>query len=161
MTRFHILLILTALLAGLALAFGQPVLLVGATVIFLAVAGLGVAWPELGLFGPFVCRGDRSRLCVALTFDDGPDARSTPALLDVLRAAKVEAAFPARASWLKDRLLERGWSNSDPSGHEGPDRKTVQKILRGDAVRNDVLQKLADALSRRHGKTSVLDVPQD
>jgi hypothetical protein len=76
-------------------------------------------------------------------------------------AAKVEAVFPARASWLKDRLLERGWSNSDPSGHEGPDRKTVQKILRGEAVRNDVLQKLADALSQRYGKVNVLDIPQD
>ena len=69
--------------------------------------------------------------------------------------------YPARASWLKDRLLERGWSNSDPSEYEGPDRKTVQKILRGEAVRNDVLQKLADALSKRHDKVNVLDIPQD
>ena len=30
---------------------------------------------------------------MALTFDDGPDARSTPALLDLLKEAKVEAAF--------------------------------------------------------------------
>jgi len=30
---------------------------------------------------------------VALTFDDGPDARSTPALLDVLREADVAATF--------------------------------------------------------------------
>jgi hypothetical protein len=69
--------------------------------------------------------------------------------------------FPRRAVWLKDRLLERGWSNSDPSGHHGPDRKTVQKILRGEAVRNDVLQKLADALSQRYGKVNALDIPQD
>jgi len=76
-------------------------------------------------------------------------------------AAKIEATFPARASWLKDRLLERGWSNSDPSEYQGPDRKTVQKILRGEAVRNDVLQKLADALSQKHSKVNVLDIPQD
>jgi hypothetical protein len=75
--------------------------------------------------------------------------------------AKAEATFPARASWLKDRLLERGWSNSDPSGYEGPDRKTVQKLLRGEDVRNDVLQKLAHALSQRHDKVNVLDIPQD
>jgi peptidoglycan/xylan/chitin deacetylase (PgdA/CDA1 family) len=30
---------------------------------------------------------------VALTFDDGPDERSTPALLDLLREAGVEAVF--------------------------------------------------------------------
>ena len=76
-------------------------------------------------------------------------------------AAKIEATFPVRASWLKDRLLERGWSNSDPSEYQGPDRKTVQKILRGEAVRNDVLQKLADALSQKHSKVNVLDIPQD
>jgi DNA-binding Xre family transcriptional regulator len=63
--------------------------------------------------------------------------------------------------WLKDRLLERGWSNSDPAEYVGPDRKTVQKILRGEAVRNDVLQKLAGALSQKHGKVDVLDIPQD
>ena len=77
------------------------------------------------------------------------------------RAADVGPPFPARASWLRDRLLERGWGNSDPSEYEGPDRKTVQKLLRGEAVRNDVLQKLADALSQRHAKVNVLDIPQN
>src|ERR1039458_6579259 len=75
--------------------------------------------------------------------------------------ARAETTFPARALWLKDRLLERGWSNSDPAEYVGPDRKTVQKILRGEAVRNDVLQKLAGALSQKHGKVDVLDIPQD
>jgi hypothetical protein len=77
------------------------------------------------------------------------------------RSVRAEATFPVRASWLKDRLLERGWSTSDPAEHNGPDRKTVQKILRGEAVRNDVLQKLAEALSQRHAKVNVLDIPQD
>ena len=79
----------------------------------------------------------------------------------VRSGARAETTFPARASWLKDRLLERGWGNSDPAAYDGPDRKTVQKILRGEAVRNDVLQKLADALSQKHGKVDVLDIPQD
>ncbi len=69
--------------------------------------------------------------------------------------------FLRRASWLKDRLLERGWSNSDPSKYRGPDRKTIEKILRGEAVRNDVLEKLAEALSRKDAKVNVLDIPQD
>ncbi|HEY1754430.1 MAG TPA: hypothetical protein VGG72_03475 [Bryobacteraceae bacterium] len=75
--------------------------------------------------------------------------------------ATAESTFPVRASWLKARLLERGWSNSDPAEYDGPDRKTIQKILRGESVRNDVLQKLADALSQRHGKVNVLEIPQD
>jgi hypothetical protein len=75
--------------------------------------------------------------------------------------ATAESTFHARSSWLKTRLLERGWSNSDPAEFDGPDRKTIQKILRGESVRNDVLQKLADALSHRYGKVNVLDIPQD
>ena len=72
-----------------------------------------------------------------------------------------EPQFPKRASWLRDRLLERGWGNSDPSKYRGPDRKTVEKILRGEVVRNDEIDKLADALSSKPPKVSVLDIPQD
>ena len=77
---------------------------------------------------------------------------------------KVGRSIPElshRASWLKDRLLERGWSNSDPLKYRGPDRKTVEKILRGEPVRNDVLEKLAAALSEKHAKVSVFDIPKD
>jgi len=69
--------------------------------------------------------------------------------------------FPTRASWLRVRMLERGWGNADASKFGGPDRKTIEKILRGESVRNDVLEKLADALAKRHAKVSVVDVPQD
>jgi hypothetical protein len=71
--------------------------------------------------------------------------------------------FPKRVLWLNARLLERGWSTSDPYTHGGPDRKTVEKILRGEAVRNDVLVKLAGALSQSkpHGTVDVLAIPQD
>jgi peptidoglycan/xylan/chitin deacetylase (PgdA/CDA1 family) len=44
-------------------------------------------------FGPFLCRGKGDLWRVALTFDDGPDPRSTIALLDLLRESKVQAAF--------------------------------------------------------------------
>lgn len=77
------------------------------------------------------------------------------------RPAKSKLRFPGRAHWLDQRLLERGWSTSDPYQYGGPDRKTVQKIRRGETVRNDVLEKLATALSKTHAKVSVLDIPQD
>jgi peptidoglycan/xylan/chitin deacetylase (PgdA/CDA1 family) len=67
----------------------------------LAVAALGVAHA-----GPVACRwsaalcralGVRDRLAdpaaVALTFDDGPHLRGTPATLEVLRAAGIRATF--------------------------------------------------------------------
>lgn len=85
--------IAAALLGTAALLFGS-VTIFGITIGAFAVGlGLGVAFPQLSFFGPFICRGDCSRRCVALTFDDGPDPRSTPALLDALREADVAATF--------------------------------------------------------------------
>lgn len=93
LSRFHWVITGAVLLGALALAFGKPVLLIAVIAVLLVVIGLGVALPQLQLFGPFVCRGTGQRRCVALTFDDGPDARSTPALLDLLREAGVQTAF--------------------------------------------------------------------
>ena len=93
MTRFHILAIVAALSGAAALALHQAALCGVVVAALLIVIGLGVAFPQLSLFGPFVCRGNASRRCVALTFDDGPDLRSTPVLLDLLQKERVPAAF--------------------------------------------------------------------
>ena len=93
MTRFHMVLMIALPLGAVTLAFGHIASFVAVMIALLTVLGLGVAIPQLRLFGPFVCRGAGQRRCVALTFDDGPDARSTPALLELLREAGVEAAF--------------------------------------------------------------------
>jgi peptidoglycan/xylan/chitin deacetylase (PgdA/CDA1 family) len=93
MTRFHITLIVALVLGAVMLAFGQSGTFAGVVGGFLVVAGLGVAFPQMRFFGPFICRGPSARRCVALTFDDGPDASSTPALLDFLREEKLAVAF--------------------------------------------------------------------
>lgn len=93
MTRFHTTLIIAAILAALVLAFGNWLLLVAVVMALFIVIGFGVALPQMKFFGPFICEGDGSKKQVALTFDDGPDARSTPALLDLLRENKMAAAF--------------------------------------------------------------------
>jgi len=81
-------------LGGLAASRGQVVWVVAVVGALIAVVGVGVAVPQFRFFGPFVCRGDGEReRAVALTFDDGPDPASTPALLDLLREARVQAAF--------------------------------------------------------------------
>jgi peptidoglycan/xylan/chitin deacetylase (PgdA/CDA1 family) len=64
-----------------------------ALIFWLVSMGLGVAFPQLSLFGPFLCAGTSERKHVALTFDDGPDERSTPALLELLRQRGVQVAF--------------------------------------------------------------------
>lgn len=74
--------------------------------------------------------------------------------------------FPNRAAWLKDRLRERSWNKNDLSRHGGPDRKTVQKILNGQQIREEGLEKVATALSKAHAskklpQVALLDIPQD
>src|ERR1019366_2820445 len=74
---------------------------------------------------------------------------------------KHRPEFPNRASWLKERLRERSWNKHDLLRHGGPDNKTVQKILNSLPVRADILEKLADALSKHKGTVAVLEIPQD
>lgn len=93
MTRFQVILVVAVALAALAVAVGQIVAGVFIIAILIVVIVLGVALPQLSLFGRYVCRGNRSHRRVALSFDDGPDAASTPALLDLLREERVAAAF--------------------------------------------------------------------
>jgi len=93
LTRFHIVVMLAVAMAFGSVACGSVAWLIIVMVAFFAIVGLGVAFPQLNFFGKFICRGKTSQCCVALTFDDGPDENSTPALLDLLREVKIEAAF--------------------------------------------------------------------
>jgi len=114
MTRFHFTAMLAALLAAGALATGNWMLLHATAAALVITIGFGVAFPRLSFFGPFICRGPAQKRQVALTFDDGPDAGSTPALLDLLRAHEIEAAFFAigrkveAEPQLTNRILREG-----------------------------------------------------
>ena len=79
------------------------------------------------------------------------------------RTVKYSPAFPNRASWLKIRLHERSWNKHDIARQGGPDRKTVQKILDGQFVREDGLEKLVNALNKKRNvpKVDLTSVPTD
>jgi len=58
-----------------------------------ALIGLGVSFPQWQMFGESICAAPTKRRIIALTFDDGPDAENTPALLALLAGRKVRATF--------------------------------------------------------------------
>lgn len=59
-----------------------------------AAACLGAVFnPGSRFFLPVISRGDPRRGAVALTFDDGPDAVTTPALLEMLDRHRAAATF--------------------------------------------------------------------
>jgi peptidoglycan/xylan/chitin deacetylase (PgdA/CDA1 family) len=92
-TRYHVVVVIAVIIGTLALMWRSIALGIGAVTFLLVSIALGVAFPQLSLFGPFVCRGSSDRKRVALTFDDGPDERSTPALLELLKQRGLQAAF--------------------------------------------------------------------
>ena len=65
MTRFHVIAITAAVLGTLALVFGNLAWFIIVLLAFGLVIGLGVTFPQLSLFGVFVCHGDPARRCVA------------------------------------------------------------------------------------------------
>ena len=93
MTWFRFILIPVVLLFVGALTFRHHLLAVGVFSGLFCIECLGLAFPQLRMFGDYVCRGSNSKMRVALTFDDGPDPRCTPQLLDLLRTEKIPVAF--------------------------------------------------------------------
>ena len=93
MSRHHFAVGLAVICWGCAWMIGSVGLAVIVGVWLIVTVAMGVTFPQLKFFGPYVCQGSTRGKRVALTFDDGPDPRSTPALLDVLREARVEAVF--------------------------------------------------------------------
>jgi hypothetical protein len=87
---------------------------------------------------------------------DARQYRTRPA-----QPTEAERQFSNRATWLNERLRERSWNKHDLQRHRGPHHKTIQKVLNGLPVREEVLEKLAEALSKRRDRVDVVDIPQD
>lgn len=84
----------SALLAERAL-IGSPswAALAGAGLGWTAFMTTGVFFPWLEMYGTIVCRGPTGQQRVALTFDDGPDPRTTPRVLEALARTRHRATF--------------------------------------------------------------------
>lgn len=94
MTRYHYTLIAAALLIALSIVLKNFILLISIVFLLLIVITLGSLMPCLSFFGNFICQNKKlSQRYVALTFDDGPDANTTPALLSLLQQANIPATF--------------------------------------------------------------------
>jgi len=118
LTRFHAVVAATLLGAALIVVLcSGPWRLLWLSLLFTssgACLGLGVSFPHWQLFGRSLCRVQTDRKLVALTFDDGPDPNSTPALLDLLARRNIHATFfcvgerIARQSELGRRIAAEG-----------------------------------------------------
>lgn len=96
-------------IAAAGLFFIQPLLSIIILAGFIAVCVGAAFFPQTGLLLPVVSRGrPNGRAVVALTFDDGPDPRTTPLLLALLARYKIKATFfvAGRKAEENPRLME-------------------------------------------------------
>jgi peptidoglycan/xylan/chitin deacetylase (PgdA/CDA1 family) len=65
----------------------------GLAAVYLLISVTGVFAVRMNYYVEAVCRGNAGKKRIALTFDDGPDNRTTPLLLDILKAHQAHATF--------------------------------------------------------------------
>lgn len=97
LTRYRIIVVATLAAAALIYVFASGMACFWWLAALFSVSGLciglGVSFPRWQMFGKNICFVPTKRKIVALTFDDGPDAENTPALLALLSDRKVRATF--------------------------------------------------------------------
>jgi len=132
---------------GLASALAAGLLLMihwRLSVITLSVYGLWCALapflPRVGFFVPVISRGHSGLKAVSLTFDDGPDPLTTPALLKLLHARRLTAMFfvsgckVAKYPNLIEAILSQGHCIGNHSYHHDP----LVFFKGGSAVRHEI-----------------------
>jgi peptidoglycan/xylan/chitin deacetylase (PgdA/CDA1 family) len=132
---------LAAFAAAIGLALIQLQLATVPLAMFVIVCLTAPFLPGLGFFLPVVSRGTTGKPLVALTFDDGPDPVSTPALLALLAKRNVQATFfvigwrAAKYPELIDAILDGGHSVGNHSY-----RHSYLALLRGPrALRKEIM----------------------
>lgn len=85
--------LVTVLILAPVLALVEPILVLVPVFLLGVTIVIAPLLPSFSFYLPVVSRGRRDRGAVALTFDDGPDIRVTPLLLDLLDEQGVKATF--------------------------------------------------------------------
>jgi hypothetical protein len=70
------------------------------------------------------------------------------------------SSFQRRAEWLRRELDVRKWTVQEFERQGGPHARTTRKVLRGEHVRETVLEKIVQALSNK-GRVRMASIPGD
>jgi peptidoglycan/xylan/chitin deacetylase (PgdA/CDA1 family) len=107
---------------------------------YLAIGAWGASRLDSGIFVKAFTHGSRERREVALTFDDGPDPRSTPPLLDLLRNRGVAAAFflVGEKVRLHPRLARRCGEEGHLLGNHSNRHSVLTNFLIGGPLRREI-----------------------
>ncbi len=146
MSKFHLSVTISGILILLSLFFGHMLYIVLILTVFNILMIRGVTSLSSGFFGPAIVSIPKSN-SVYLTFDDGPDPKLTPAVLDLLKDYSFKATFfliGERAERYPDlvrRIIQEGhligshdldhrwWANFRPTGKIRRDISESERIL--------------------------------
>lgn len=128
--------------------------MIGAVAAGVAVAGLAAhgTWHRNSwIFGPALNRLPGSGAVASITFDDGPNPRATPLILDVLKAEGVSATFfvLGRHADRWPELVRRMADEGHQIGNHGYWHRKLHR--RSPAYVRDDLTRGADAIQRASG----------
>lgn len=145
---------LTALAWALGWAGGG--LLLGAGLLLHGVIALGVLHLPSGVFGRALIAGPADRPLIALTFDDGPDERDTPRVLEALARHGAPATFfviGERAARHGDLLREMARRGHQIENHSYDHAYTTP--MRGVARLRDELLRTQEVIAEATGRLPV------
>jgi peptidoglycan/xylan/chitin deacetylase (PgdA/CDA1 family) len=132
---------LAAFQAAFVLAFIDIRLSAAPLALFLAACFIAPFVPRFNFFLPIISRGTKDLRAVSLTFDDGPDPVTTPALLDLLEKYGAHATFfvtGLNASAHPDlirQILSRGHAIGNHSYHHS----SLLMLKSGGTLRKEIM----------------------
>ncbi|HAH31203.1 MAG TPA: hypothetical protein DCL44_02695 [Elusimicrobia bacterium] len=109
---------------------------------YLAISAAGGFAIKMNYFCKSVCRGKPGKKRIALTFDDGPDAEATPALLEVLKKHKARATFfcTGEHAHAHEEILRRIVAEGHTLGNHSYRHKWWTNFLAGGPLKTEILR---------------------
>lgn len=147
MTRCDVLRAVCLLWLGIGLVVGGAHLwtLLPPVIAYVVLAGDGALRPGSGWLMPVIRHGVRTHPRVALSFDDGPDERLTPLVLDTLRKHRAPATFfvIGRHAETHPELIERMVDEGHEIANHSYSHSRFLNVRFRKAVRKDIERGIA------------------
>jgi len=123
------------------------------TVTYISLLFYGSYYIGSGFYLKAVCKGNRDKKQIAITFDDGPDSEITPQVLDLLQKHNVKASFFCIGNHIEgnEELLERMNAEGHLLGNHSYSHAPLFDLYRTARMTED-LQMTAEKIKRVTGK---------
>ncbi len=117
--------------------------------LFIATCFIAPFLPGFSFFLPIVSRGPSNKQAVAITFDDGPNPVTTPALLGLLTKHKISATFYVTGSHAEQHpaLVQKMVSLGHTIGNHSYSHDNFIMLKRSAVLKREI-EKTQDVLSR-------------